>query len=197
MLQAVARTFALEPSGHFQQLVRELAEQRKPGEPVYVFVRSLPAWIYYSTNWDSPDTTRLAVPHPRSGRRRSGIRERAKSGPRGRRMLRQGSSHSDGPSVELIGLPSGMEWREVEEHVSTQPDSGWVEAEARRIEQAATPGIWVLASTYYAAERRLFQKLEQDASRRTFAHLRNGSALVRYEFPDSLGRDSTSARAGR
>ena len=83
---------------------------------------------------------------------------------------------------ELLGLPSGMEWREVQEHEREMPDSGWVEAERRRIEGAANPGVWVIATTYYAPETELFKALERDASRRTFAELRNGSALVRYEF---------------
>jgi hypothetical protein len=41
----------------------------------------------------------------------------------------------------------------------------------------------VIATTFYAPELDLFKALERDATRRTFAHLRNGSALVRYEFP--------------
>jgi hypothetical protein len=40
----------------------------------------------------------------------------------------------------------------------------------------------VIATTFYARETDLFAALERDATRRTFAHLRNGSALVRYEF---------------
>jgi hypothetical protein len=75
-----------------------------------------------------------------------------------------------------------MEWREVQEHVRTEPDSGWVEVERRRIETAAAPGVWVIASTYYAPESELFAALERDGSRRTFAHLGGGSVLARYEF---------------
>lgn len=106
---------------------------------------------------------------------------------------------------ELLGLPSGMEWREVQEHVRPEPDSGWVEVERRRIETAAAPGIWVLATAWYEAESELFAALERDATRRTFALLRGGSALVRYEFERvpqssasaSLGRRRTAAIAGR
>jgi hypothetical protein len=96
-------------------------------------------------------------------------------------------------------LPSGMEWREVQEHVRAAPDSGWVELERQRIEEAAAPGIWVIATAWYAPESELFKALERDASRRTFAHLRGGSALVRYEFERaaSLGRRSTTTSAGR
>ncbi len=101
-----------------------------------------------------------------------------------------------------------MEWREVQEHLRTEPDTGWVETERARIENGANPGIWVLATTYYESETRLFEALEHDALRRTFARIEPGSALVRYEFevrrdsatsqglPASFGRRSTSAIAG-
>jgi hypothetical protein len=75
-----------------------------------------------------------------------------------------------------------MEWREVEGHVAEHPDSGWAELEAERIERAAYPGVWVLASTFYAPETTLFARLEHDAARRTASRIRAGSALVRYEF---------------
>ena len=178
---AVARTFMLEPSGHFQRLVRELRERRLPDEPVYIFARSLPPWIYYTTDWSDPDTTRLrfltAAAHSTGG-----AFENAPSRGRVREEEVRAVTSSVAAPSELLGLPSGMEWREVREHVTAEPDSGWVEVERRRIEGAANPGVWILATAYYAAETELFEALERDASRRTFASLRGGSALVRYEF---------------
>jgi hypothetical protein len=145
---AVVRTFELEPSGHFQRLVRELRERRLPGEPVYIFARTLPAWIYYSTDWSHPDTVRLRF-LTRAASSRGGAFENAPS--RGR--VREDETWGLGPSVaapgELLGVPSGMEWREVQEHVRAEPDSGWVETERRRIEGAASPGVWVLATAFY------------------------------------------------
>jgi hypothetical protein len=179
--RAVMGILELEPSGHFQRLVRELANRRRPGEPVYIFSRSLPAWTFYSTDWSHPDTVRL-------GRL---IRAASAGGPgfenapsRGRVDAREADDVrlTLQESAELLGLPSGMEWREVQGHVRSEPDSGWADAESRRIRRAANPGVWLLASSYYAAETGLFQALEDAASRRTFAHLRGGSALVRYEF---------------
>jgi hypothetical protein len=181
MCLAILRTFSLEPTGHFAQLVSELKAQRRPGEPVYVFARSLPAWIFYSTDWASPETVRLDYLVRAAGA--SGFAfENAPS--RGR--VHPGEILAAAPSPrdpgELLGLPSGMEWVEVREQLRTAPDSGWVEAESRRIEDAADPGVWVLASAFYSAESRLFSALESHATRRTFANLRPGSALVRYEF---------------
>ena len=212
---AIARTFRLEPSGHFERLVRELGERRVPGEPVYIFARSLPAWIYYTTDWSDPDTTRLrfltAAAHSTGG----AFENAPSRGRVGEEAARAVTSAAAAPG-ELLGLPSGMEWREVQEHVGTEPDSGWVEVERKRIEAAANPGVWIVATAFYAAETELFTALERDAARRTFAILRGGSALVRYEFgraassggsngsasrqsgaPPSLGRGRTTTSAGR
>ena len=91
-------------------------------------------------------------------------------------------SYDSAVSPELLGLPSGMEWREVQEHVGVRPDSGWVGVESRRIERAAHPAVWVLASGYYAPESELFATLNRKAVRWSFANVRNGSVLARYEF---------------
>jgi hypothetical protein len=52
----------------------------------------------------------------------------------------------------------------------------------------------VIATTFYSAETDLFAVLERNATRRTFAHLRNGSALVRYEFAPVATTDTVQSR---
>ena len=193
---SVLRVFSLEPSRHFQRLVTELRERRRPGEPVYIFARSLPAWIYYSTDWAHPDTARLRFLIGKAGSE-GGAFENARSRGLVRPEEARALDSSAAAPGELLGLPSGMEWREVQEHVRAEPDSGWVEVERRRIEAAAAPGVWVLASAYYARERELFAALERDATRRTFAHLRPGSALVRYEFGRAASSRESSAPVNR
>jgi Dolichyl-phosphate-mannose-protein mannosyltransferase len=188
---AIVRTFSLEPRGHFQRLVRELRQHRRPGEPVYIFARTLPPWIYYTTDWWNPDTARLRFLMAAAHSTGAAFENAPSRGRVGQEEVRAVTSPLAAPG-ELLGLPSGMEWREVQEHIKVEPDSGWVEVERRRIEGAANPGVWVIATAFYAAESELFRTLERDASRRTFAHLRGGSALVRYEFepapssPDSM-----------
>jgi hypothetical protein len=179
--QAVVRTFAVEPSARFQELVHELQARRGPDEPVYIFARSLPAWIYYSTDWSRPDSRRLeflARAASSGGAAFENLPSRGRASEPDPRTVVYGPS---GPE-ELLGLPSGMEWREVQEHVGLRPDSGWVSVESRRIERAAHPAVWVLASGYYAPESDLFTTLDRSAVRRSFANVRNGSVLARYEF---------------
>jgi hypothetical protein len=180
-LASVVRTLALEPPGYFAQLVKDVRRERKASEPVYVFARSLPAWIYYSTDWSAPDTARLRYLVRLAGAGGAGFENTPARG-RVRQADLNGLTYTRDGDVELLGLPSGMEWREVEGHVAEHPDSGWAELEAERIERAAYPGVWVLASTFYAPETTLFARLEHDAARRTASRIRAGSALVRYEF---------------
>jgi len=180
-LASVVRTLGLEPPGYFAQLVRDVGRERKPSEPIYVFARSLPAWIYYSTDWSAPDTVRLRYLVGLAGARGAAFENTPARG-RVRREDLAGLSYTRNGAVELLGLPSGMEWREVQGHMAEHPDSGWADLEAERIEQAASPGVWVLASTFYAPETALFARLEHDAVRRTVSRIRAGSALVRYEF---------------
>jgi hypothetical protein len=193
--QAVARASAREPSADFRSLVRTLLEHRTPGEPVYVFVRSLPAWIYYSTDWSRPDTSRLRFLTEAVGST-GGAFENARSRGRVRMDEVRALSSAIAAPGELLGLPSGMEWREVQEHVRMEPDSGWVDVERRRIEGAAAPSVWVIASTFYAPEGELFAALERDARRRTYDRSGNGSILARYEFGRAISSDGSSGPAG-
>ena len=179
--QAMVRTFAPEPSGRFQELVRELQARRRPGEPVYIFARSLPALIYYSTDWSRPDSLRLGF-LVRAAAAGGSAFENLPSRGRVSEPSPSAVVYGPGSSAELLGLPSGMEWREVQEHVGSRPDSGWVNVESRRIERAAHPAVWVLASGYYAPESELFATLNRGAVRWSFANVRNGSVLARYEF---------------
>ncbi len=115
-------------------------------------------------------------------------------------------------SAELLGLPSGMEWREVQEHVGLRPDSGWVSVESRRIEARGASGdLGSGVGVLRAGER----AVQDPGSRRgppNFANVRNGSVLVRYEFGPaatwlrtteaqvdsrSLGRRRTRPSTGR
>jgi hypothetical protein len=177
----MARTFAPEPSGRFQELVRALQTRRRPGEPVYIFARSLPAWIYYSTDWNRPDSLRVEFLSRAAGAAGAAFENLPSRG----RVSEPNPGtvvYGSGASAELLGLPSGMEWREVQEHVGLRPDSGWVGIESGRIERVAHPAVWVLASGYYAPESELFERLNQSAVRWSFANVRNGSVLARYEF---------------
>jgi 4-amino-4-deoxy-L-arabinose transferase-like glycosyltransferase len=135
-----------------REAIAALQRQRAPAEPVYVTSGAIPAWAFYTTDWRAVDTAYLgriardaAVP---------GAPAFHNSASRGRPVdVVEGGelAVSRGDHVDLLGLASGIQWREVIGLGQAQPDSGWATHEATRIKTAATPTIWILIANAYAA----------------------------------------------
>jgi len=124
-----------------------IARERRPGEPVYVSARALPAWVLYTTDWSHPNRARLEWVS----------RAAAPSGPAfanagsrgGRAPLTPDSLVYVQPAgPELIGTASGFQTRGVMGLVRSRPDSGWADAEAHRLKALATPTGWVVVTWY-------------------------------------------------
>ena len=62
--QAVVRRSPLEPSAHFSHSCCAAARAVAAGRPGYIFARTLPAWIFYSTDWERPDTSARPLSDP-------------------------------------------------------------------------------------------------------------------------------------
>jgi len=135
-----------------REAIAALQRQRAPAEPVYVTSGAIPAWAFYTTDWRAVDTAYLgriardaAVP---------GAPAFHNSASRGRPVAAAEGGDlvvSRGDHVELLGLASGIQWREVTGLGRAHPDSGWATHEATRIKTAATPTIWMLIANAYAA----------------------------------------------
>src|SRR5207249_1781877 len=84
-------------------LVREFERQSAVGEPIYVFAASLPAWVFYTTDWTAPDTARLTR-MARLGS--SGGPAFENAAPRGRAIRSEGDSliYSFRSGGEIVGL---------------------------------------------------------------------------------------------
>ena len=152
LLAAAPRVIANGREPIVREAGREAAKvvMQDPKQPVYVLANALPAWAFYSTDWQAPDLTRLdryallgaatgpAAPNPllpgRVPREQDGLEF---SGP-GRR--------------ELIGFRSGVAWREPDGLVQAAPDSGWASREAERIAAVARPYVWVYAAHWTQRE---------------------------------------------
>ena len=85
---------------------------------------------------------------------------------------------------ELYGIPSGIEWTPSLGVLKLNPDPGWLENEATRIEAAAKPAIWVLMSDVVGGESHLLRELERRGARRTHLLDRRDATLVRLVFGD-------------
>lgn len=153
------------------------AHRQDPAEPIYVFARAAPAWLWYQTDWNSQvgrDRTRQLVAV------RSPGQELFHNGPWTAELSAKSLALSQWTTergMELFGRPSGLkvtfrERGDVEPH--------WAVAERRRIEALTARCIWLFASNVYPAEwRALTTELDQA-----------GWAAG----PESGGRDSRTSR---
>jgi hypothetical protein len=171
----------VDPRENAQPLIEAVQKHRRPGEPVYVFAGAIPAWAIYSTDWRSPDLNRLEF----LKRIASAGGPAFENAPSRRVTVREEADkliYVTPAGVELYGSPSGLE-ASVFGLTNARPDSGWSENEARRIRQAAAPSIWLMFSHFYGPEGELLDVLKAAGGRSTYQDLRNGAAVIRYEFP--------------
>lgn len=149
----LAATLAFAPPsnwGFHGEEIRPLAElyrARGRNEPVYVFPRSVPAWVFHTTDWSTPDSARLRWVAEIAGPAGPGF----VNGPsRGRRLLGDGSDlvYAQGGWNELYGTSTGAQGRMGVGYSPPEPDPGWAESEAWRIRAAAKPYVWIVLSDY-------------------------------------------------
>ena len=150
LVLAVTLAVARPPDWGFHGTeVRPLADlfrQRSGGEPIYVFPRAVPQWVFHTTVWTAPDISRLAWVARIAGPGGPGFINGAS---RGTRTFGEGSDlvYSYAGVNELYGTSTGAQVRRG--HLSSrEPDLGWAESEAWRIRRAARPYIWIIIADY-------------------------------------------------
>jgi hypothetical protein len=164
-----------------RQIVHEFLRRALPNEPVYVFVRGVPNWLMYTTNWSAPDTARAL----RLVRAATRLGPNSGNAPaRGRPVVHEGDElrFMYGERIELLGLPTGVE------DIATPPsrftpDPGWAENETRRIVAEAHPSVWVVLLHHRpAVTGHLLTALCAAGARISYTSIRPGAALYRMEF---------------
>jgi hypothetical protein len=169
--------------------VRPLAElfrDQSRGEPIYVFTRSVPAWVFHTTNWNAPDTARLIWVAKIAGP--SGLAF-GNGASRGARPLGEGSplAYSHAGAKELYGTSTGAQGRMGVGYVPPEPDLGWAASEAWRMQMAAQPYIWILMSDYAHGrldEREVLMKAVAAAGGEVvFSRATADAVLFRVRFP--------------
>jgi hypothetical protein len=120
---------------------------RSRGEPIYVFARVTPPWVFHTTDWSRPDTARLAWVARIAGPDGPGFVNGAS---RGRRVPGEADSlvYRQAGRVELFGTPSGSQGRMGTGYTPPRPDPGWAETEAQRIRDASRPYAWLVMSDF-------------------------------------------------
>jgi hypothetical protein len=174
-----------QPSEDVQALVKDLARRRR-GEAVYVFARSIPAWAYYTTDWNAPDRGRLAL-LARVASAGGAAFENAASMSRVDPSAGAGLDYRAAAGPEIYGLATGIEWTPNLGPLTQEPDAGWVEAEADRVTSLDAP-IWILMSRSLAGEQGLLAELERRGACATYVRALDNATLIRYMPSSARGR---------
>ncbi len=162
-----------------RRLVHEYQRQRRPGEPVYVLAGAVPAWAFYTTDWHAPDRARLAE-MARLASWRGASFENAS---RAEAMQSIGvAAPTLGNGAELLGLASGVEWRQGVGMIDSVAAPGWVAAEQGRLRAAARPTIWVVMTHFAPSELMLLRGLRVLGGRFAYLHQEQSGILARLEF---------------
>ncbi|MEX0691420.1 MAG: hypothetical protein WD043_06225, partial [Gemmatimonadales bacterium] len=137
-----------------RELIADLS-RRRASEPVYVLSGGLPTWLFYTTDWNAPESQRLAW-YARFWQTR-------------RDAVRSGSMAED-PStltwrgrdgLELQAGPTGQHWVIIRGFQGERnPDWGY--EEMRRLEAVGAPVAWIYGSHM---SRAAFESLSQDIRR--------------------------------
>jgi len=138
-------------------LVSTYLARRMPGQNVYVASGVAANWTVYATDWSAPDTASLGMflrAERSEGRafRNAPSRDAAVADTEGQSLSLPAGDH-----VELLGLASGIEFREGAMFSRTEPDPGWGRREATRIRAATSAGpqasgVWVAIAFAYPGE---------------------------------------------
>ena len=166
---------------HLRPAVEFWRKATRPGEAVYVTAGALPGWAFYTTDWQAPDTARLA----RMAREGSSGGPAFENAPSRKRPIDGDGAElafALGSGVELLGIADGApvhigRWRR------SPPDSGWARSEAKRIRAAARPTAWVIGTPWFGRGTLLDDALRSLGAVRLDAFVEGGTVAARYQFP--------------
>jgi len=162
-----------------------LAEHR-PGATVYVYGRTVPAWLYYTTDWEHPELARVdSLAHLVSST--GGAFRHAPA--RGRRVVGEGDAFvfAYRDWQEMIGVPAGTGPNSAGVNQPV-PDSGWAENEARRMAATGSSEVWSLFTAYVPGVPSMVDSaVVQAGGRAVRFREQSGAAVAEYRFERTKG----------
>ena len=166
------------------------------GEPVYVAARSFPLWVFYTTDWRSPDITRLrwAASIASAG---APAHNNAPSRGRVRPDEARSLTRVYRGRVEIVGLPTGRQYRTSTRTLNPslappdyalplQTDTGWADVEVGRMASVAHSRLWVFGSHMFSldgAEPALVAELQRRGVRLVMERRQGSTVAYHVDFP--------------
>lgn len=166
-------------------LIPWLEADHAPGAVIYVPGRTMAAWLFYSTDWRTPDTARVL----RLSRLVSSGGAAFYLAPaRGDSIIAEGDGYRFPYRdwLELVGVSPGHGPNEAGQK-QPLPDRGWAHNEIRRMLAVDGPELWLVSATYYAGYLDpLAAPLEAAGARVRERRTAPGGSVTRYEIPASM-----------
>ena len=165
--------------------IQQFLGEHQAGATVYLFGRTVPAWVFYTTDWRAPDIGRVETLGALVSSAGRAFRHASS---RGHPVEQEGDDlafhYRDW--TELIGASTGMGPDSTGESQPT-PDEGWPENEAARIRRAGGPESWVIFSSFVSGVPVLLDSaLTALGGTRTRLVETVGAMGACWVFPDSL-----------
>lgn len=127
------------PYEESRALIHEL-RPRLAGRPVFLLQSTIPAWVYYTTDWRNPDPARLAW-YTQFG---EGDNRRSRGGP----VREDEPAHSlrSAAGLEIVARPTGVRSVAAIGALTSGPDPDWGIVEAKRLRAESGGAAWVLGT---------------------------------------------------
>jgi hypothetical protein len=170
-----------------RDVIADYLRRRSP-DPVYVYAGGVPSWVFYTTDWRAPDRARLRWMARVAGPLGTAFENRPS---RGHPVVHEADDlvYAAGGRREVIGVGTGMEYRERVRGLYPLPDSGWADNEARRLREAvdasATPGryAWVYLAHHGELQRDLLiAAMRRQGARIVVVNAEDTAELYRLSF---------------
>jgi len=168
-----------------RRLVAVYRDSGSSKEPIYVSAKAIPAWVFYTTNWDRPNEDRLAF-YAAAATHGLAFENRPS---RGHAVADEGSDlvYDNRGRREILGVATGREWR-WPSYTRPGPDERWAENEASRVRREAvsegtTRCVWLLFTrlSEHSAKPLLWTIAGLGGTRDRAEHV-PGGGLYRYCF---------------
>lgn len=165
-------------------LIPWVEQAHLPGATIYIPGRTMAAWLFYSTDWNAPDTARAL----RLSRLTSSDGAAFYLAPARRDSITaEGDAFRFGYRdwIELVGISPGH-GPDATGQKQPLPDPGWYHNEVRRMLAARGPELWLVSATYHAGYLDpLTAPLEAAGAKVLERRITPGGNVTRYQFPDS------------
>lgn len=165
--------------------IRQFIREHQAGATVYLFGRTVPAWVFYTTDWRAPDVARVETLGALVSSTGRAFRHASS---RGHLVSREGDDlvYHYRDWIELIGASTGM-GPDSTGASQGRPDEGWAQNEAARIRRAGGPESWVIFSSFVPGVPVLLDSaLIALGGTRSLQVETTGARGARWVFPESL-----------